>query len=327
MPEFAWPWVVLLLPLPWLVARFAPVAAPRMALRLPQHGLALGGGGQQRARVSLMWWLVWLLLLCAAARPQWLGEPIEPQGSGRAMMLAIDISGSMQERDMRLGGQRVSRFEATRAIVDDFVQRREGDQLGLILFGNHAYLTVPLTRDLTTIRKQLNSTAVGIAGRRTAIGDAIAVAVRRLAKLPQQARVLILLTDGVDTASQLDPLHAARIAKQAGVRIYTIGIGAPEGLLPSVIGNFIGQSGAGMGVDTLKQLAESTGGAFYQATDTSQLAAAWRTVDHLEPIKRTELPIRPRQELFRWPLATAALLVLLLALMSGVRLAVRGAVE
>lgn len=314
MPELVWPWVFVLLPLPWLAWRLLPSAHVTAALRLPQHDLDLTTSTRlSKRRWSPLWLLVWALLLCAAARPQHLGPPMDQPRSGRAMMLAIDISGSMETRDMQLGGSVVSRFVATRAIAGDFINRRQGDELGLILFGSHAYLITPLTYDLTTVRKQLDGSAVGLAGRETAIGDAIGVAVKRLAPLPAQARVLILLTDGVNTAGNLSPEAAAEIATAAGVRIYTIGIGSQGNGLQSLFGGLMQGPGATLDVRSLTELARSTGGQFYRATDTAELAAAWRSIDKLEPVKQKARPLRPHIELFRWPLLAAGLLAMLLA--------------
>ncbi len=314
MPEFAWPWMFVLLPLPWLAWRFLPAAQAHTVLRLPQRGLNL----QSKVALVRRHWspvcvLAWLLLVSAAARPQQVGAPVEQARSGRAMMLAIDLSGSMQARDMQLGGQVVSRFIATRAIVGDFINRRQGDELGLIVFGSHAYLLTPLTYDLTTIRQQLDDSAVGLAGRETAIGDAIAVAVKRLAPLPAQARVLILLTDGVNNAGEIAPAEAAKIAKAAGVRIYTIGMGSERNALQGIFGGLMQSPGAELDVRSLTEIAQSTGGQFYRATDTAELAAAWSSIDRLEPVKQKARPLRPRRELFRWPLLVAIFLVALYA--------------
>ena len=318
MPDFAWPWMFLALPLPWLTWKLLPAARVRAALRLPHHGLGLEARPRLARRSwSPLWLLAWLLLVCSAARPQQLGPPIEQPRSGRAMMLAIDISGSMQNQDMQLGGRMVSRFVATRAIAGDFIHRREGDELGLILFGSHAYLITPLTYDLTTVRKQLDGSAVGLAGRETSIGDAIGVAVKRLAPLPAQARVLILLTDGVNTSGSLTPTEAARIAKAAGVRIYTIGIGGEGGDLQSIFGGMMQGPGARLDVRSLTELAESTGGHFYRATDTAELAAAWRSIDRLEPVRQKAQTLRRHQELFRMPLLAAVLLSLLAAALAS----------
>jgi Ca-activated chloride channel family protein len=313
MPEFAWPWVALLLPLPWLLRRWLPPAAPGQALHLPQPGLRLATIVGTRPRASTLWLLVlaWLCLLAAAARPQWLGPPQAQQHSGRAMLLAVDLSGSMQTPDMELGGQSIDRFGAVEAIAGDFIGRRGGDQLGLILFGSRAFLVTPLTYDLSAVRAQLDGAVVGLAGTETAIGDAIAVAVKRLAALPQQARVLVLLTDGVNNAGSIAPRDAAHAAAAAGVRIYTIGIGATRMRVPGFFGSQVVNPSADLDTDMLQGIARETGGRFFRATDSQQLADAYRAIDALEPMPQRAPALRPRRELFRWPLVLAALALLL----------------
>ncbi|KGI76836.1 vWA domain-containing protein [Oleiagrimonas soli] len=314
MIDFAWPWLFLLLPLPWLCRRWLPPHAPSRALRLPHRDLSSllaqspRGSAMLRGR-GLLWTLMWCCLLAAAARPQWIGPPQPLERSGRGVMLAVDMSGSMSLRDMQLGDVPVSRFGAVRAIVGDFIDRRAGDQVGLILFGTRAYLVTPLTYDLDAVRAQLRDVAVGLAGRNTAIGDAIAVAVRRLRKLPGDDRVLVLLTDGVNNAGSIAPMDAARIAKKAGVRIYTIGIGAVDNGPLDLFGNPMG--GQGLDEDALRSIAEMTGGKFYRATDTRELAQAYRAIDALEPTLKGNLMRRPREPLYPWPLAAALLLALL----------------
>jgi len=315
VPEFAWPWVFVLLPLPWLCWRWLPVAQPAQALRLPFHGLQLrtGDGARlPRIRVALLA-LAWLALLTAAARPQWLGPPQPATRSGRSMMLAVDISGSMAMRDMQLGGHVTSRFAAVEAIAGQFIARRQGDRVGLVLFGSRAYLVTPITYDVDAVRAQLRGAAVGLAGRQTAIGDAIGVAVKRLRKLPAKARVLVLLTDGVNNSGSLPPRQAARIAKAAGVRIYTIGIGSGRVRVPGLFGLHLSRSSASLNVAMLKSIAQSTGGRFFRASDTGQLAEAYRRIDALEPLPHHGRQLRPHRELFMWPLG-AAVLFLLLAL-------------
>ncbi len=314
MPELAWPWVFVLAPLPWLCWRWLPEVSPDQALRLPFADVRLEAGGPRRLpRLPvLLLSLGWLLLLLAAARPEWLGPPQPVVHSGRSMMLAVDISGSMATRDMQLGGQRVSRFAAVEAIAGQFITRREGDRMGLVLFGTHAYLVTPVTYDLDAVRAQLRSAAVGLAGRQTAIGDAIGVAVKRLRKLPAHARVLILLTDGVNNSGSLTPRRAASIAKAAGVRIYTIGIGGGRVRVPGLFGLQSVTPEAGVDAGVLRAIARSTGGRFFRAADTHQLAAAYRTIDELEPLPHRDRPLRPRHELFMWPLLAA------LALLMGV---------
>lgn len=314
MFEFAWPWLFLLLPLPWLLRRVLPPTTPGQALHLPQPGLHLADAAGNAARSFTPWLLAlaWLCLVAAAARPQWVGPPQAQQRSGRALFLAVDLSGSMRTPDMELAGQSVSRFGAVKAIAGNFIDRRRGDEMGLILFGSQAFLVTPLTYDLDAVRAQLQGAAVGLAGSETAIGDAIAIAVKRLAALPEQARVLVLLTDGVNNAGSISPLEAARAAKAAGVRIYTVGIGATRMRVPGFFGSQIVNPSAELDAGMLTKIADETGGHFFRATDGDQLADAYRTIDALEPMPQHGPTLRPRQEWFPWPL-TAALLLWLLA--------------
>jgi Ca-activated chloride channel homolog len=313
MPEFAWPWVFVLLPLPWLAWRILKPASPGQALRLPHVSLAWSAGDHGATRNAGAWLLGlgWLCLLVAAARPQVLGPPQKQQHSDRAMMLAVDLSGSMHTPDMQLGGQQLSRFGAVEAIAGDFISRREGDELGLVLFGTHAFLVTPITYDLGAVRAQLQGASVGLAGTETAIGDAIAVAVKRLAALPEQARVVILLTDGVNNSGSISPQDAARDAKAAGVRIYTIGIGATRMTVPGFFGDSVINPSEDLDADMLTYIANETGGHFYRATDGNQLADAYRAIDALEPLPQQAPSLRLRHELFRTPLVVAALCLLM----------------
>jgi Ca-activated chloride channel family protein len=315
MPEFAWPWMIVLLPLPWLLRRWWRPASPGKALHLPQPGVQLSAVADKRAHGAASWLLAlaWLCLLAAAARPQWLGPPQAQQRSGRALMLAVDLSGSMRTPDMELGGQAVSRFVAVEAIAGDFISRRSGDEMGLIMFGSQAFLVTPLTYDLSAVQAQLQGAAVGLAGSQTAIGDAIAVAVKRLSALPEQARVLVLLTDGVNNAGSIAPREAARAAKAAGVRIYTIGIGATQMRVPGFFGMQMVNPSADLDASMLTAIAKETGGQFFRATDSRELAGAYRAINALEPMPQHGPTLRPRHEWFRWPLL-ASLILLLLAI-------------
>ena len=306
---FAWPWMFLLLPLPWLVWKLLPPAAPGAALHLPQP-VALAGAaarpGAPRKRIAVAA-LAWLLLVCAAARPQ---QPSPPQAlthTGRALLLAVDTSGSMAIEDMRFGDRVVSRFAAIKAIAQRFIAQRSGDDVGLILFGTHAYLLTPLTFDVDAVAKQMAGAAIGLAGRETAIGDAIVLAVKHLRELPARARVLVLLTDGVNTAGNVAPLAAAKLARAAGVRIYTIGVGS-AGQSISVFGMQMQAPDNELDVQALTRIADETGGRFFRAADVDQLAAAYRTIDALEPLARGESLLRPNREWYPWPLALALLL-------------------
>lgn len=308
---FAWPWLLLALPLPLLVRLlWPPRAATEAALRVPWGArlrqIAAGAPGPARGHGRLwLAWAAWALLCVAAARPQQWGPPVVPPQTARGMMVALDLSGSMGEEDMELGGRPVDRLTAARAVLADFLQRRTGDRVGLIVFGDRAFVLAPLTADLASLRQQLGDAVIGLAGRATALGDAIALAVKRLQDTPAAERVLIVLTDGVNTAGVLDPDKAARIARDAGVRIYPIAFGG-EGAAVSVFG-FRLPLGGGDEVDEagLARIARLTGGRFFRARATDELAAAYAAIDRLEPVAQAGQAVRPRIERYPLPLAAA----------------------
>jgi len=320
MIQFAWPWAFVLVPLPWLVYRFCTpaLAAEQAALWVPglaPFACARHQQGRRRSRWQLpLALLCWLLLVGATARPQWLGEPIELPVSGRDLMLAVDLSGSMQTEDFRLGNSTVDRLTALKAVAGEFIQRRVGDRLGLILFGDQPYVQVPLTFDRQTVRQLLNEAALGLAGERTAIGDAIGLAVKRL-QGDGARQILILLTDGANTAGQLAPLKAAELAAREQLKIYTIGIGADR---MEVGGFFFNQTinpSADLDEKTLTAIAEQTGGRYFRARDTKQLAEIYAELDRLEPVERDHDVYRPISELYPWPLGAALVGGLLLILL------------
>jgi Ca-activated chloride channel family protein len=287
---------------------FVPIAAA-----LPSHSTNIA---TPTRRGRLVFAVIWLLLVAAAMRPQWLGEPQPVPTTGRRMMLAIDVSGSMATPDM---AGNASRLQVVQSVAGRFIDGRHGDRVGLILFGTQPYLQAPLTADLTTVHKFLNEAVVGVAGTQTAIGDAIGLAIKRLraeagtehnselnAGNHSAARqtILVLLTDGENDAGAMPPLEAAQLAAQAGLRIYTIGVGAaPEsGLFGMSAGN------NDLDEDSLKAIAKTTGGEYFRATDASALQAVYRQIDRLEPAEGTQQWLRPADEWFTWPLAVALLL-------------------
>ncbi len=320
MIQLEWPWVLAALPLPllarWLLAPHRPAAGE--ALRLPFLRELPGGlgndGGLPPLGLRLLAWLAWALLVLAAARPQWLGDPVTLPVSGRDLMLAVDVSGSMQQEDYLMNGRPLNRLQLVQQVAGRFIERREGDRLGLILFGSQAYVQTPLTYDRSTVRAFLDDSVIGLAGRETAVGDAIALAVKRLRLQPEDNRVLILLTDGANTAGNIAPLDAAKVAAEAGVRIYTIGIGGGPVDVTGPFGMRLLRRPSDLDPKTLQAVADTTGGHFFQATDAEQLEQVYSELDRLEPSVRDERSYRPMRALFHWPAGLALLLSALVGL-------------
>ena len=323
MIEWIWPWVFAFLPVPVLLRWLWPaVEREQAALTVPSvssfrtadTGASLPGGSAIAARVLLLW-LVWVLLVSAVARPQWTGEPVTLPTTGRDLMLAVDISGSMGTEDMQLGGQLVNRLTVVKSVVSQFIDARQGDRVGLILFGTNAYLQAPLTFDLETVQRLLTEAPVGIAGGKTAIGDAIGLAVKRLRQRPAGERVLILLTDGANNVGEVAPVKAAELAAGDAIKVYTIGVGADEMRLPSIFGVFgsrVVNPSAELDEDTLRAIAEATGGRYFRAQSTSTLVEIYTIIDQLEPIEQEAETYRPIAVLYHWPLGAAFALFMLL---------------
>lgn len=317
--EFAWIWALAILPLPLLIAWLWPRAhtAPQASLELPFEDVMAMTGPATRQTPNrlhlLLAILAWVLLVIAAARPQYVGEPTQLPLSGRDLMLAVDISGSMEVADMTIRNQVATRLTAVKAVAGEFIERRKGDRLGLILFGDQAYLQTPLTFDRETVRAQLQEAAIGLAGKRTAIGDAIGLAVKRLRQQAEDNRILILLTDGYNTAGEVSPTKAAELAHNEHIRIYTIGIGAEYIVVDSIFGK---QRMANTELDerTLMSIAKTTGGQYFRARDISELQKIYGLIDKIEPVSKDIQTFRPVDELYYWPLGSAVLLTLLMVL-------------
>lgn len=321
MLHFAWPWFALLLPLPWLIRRFVPAASQTQsgALRVPffqniqQLQQQTSSGAVSRTKLIVMS-IVWSLLVVAVMRPQWLGDPVPLPRQGRNIILAVDISGSMQIPDMTLKGKQATRLDVVKAVASKFIQRRKGDRLGLILFGTRAYLQTPLTFDRKTVQALLNDTTIGLAGRRTAVGDATGLAIKRLREQDVKNRILILLTDGASNAGILQPKQAAELAAKNDVRIYTIGIGNDRYAVKTVFGPQLLTLNSDLDVKTLQQMAQTTQGLFFRAKDTKSLEKVYAKIDAVEPIQVDKSVFRPVQALYPWPLAFALGLFFLLLL-------------
>lgn len=321
MLAFQWPWIFLALPLPFLIYRFLkPLQKEQAAVVVPfYHQLltlkqehTLFSPNKNQILKGLLLLLIWLCWLTAAARPYWSGEPLALPTSGRDLLLAVDISDSMDQADMEINNDPATRLQSVKSVVEQFIQRRQGDRIGLVLFGTRAYLQAPLTFDTQTVSRFLQEAQLGFAGPKTAIGDAIGLSVKRLDNLKNSSsdKVLILLTDGANTAGEVEPLQAATLAQQTGVKIYTIGIGADKMTIRGFFGPRTINPSAQLDEKTLIEIADSTGGRYFRARETSELNKIYRLLDQLEPVDQDQEWLRPIQSLFMWPLALALILTM-----------------
>ncbi|OEE65046.1 IMP dehydrogenase [Enterovibrio norvegicus] len=309
MFEFTWWWAFALLPLPWLVFKLAkPIPRPA-AIHLPRLPEGLGEKqGSSRIKHVLMA-LFWLGLVTAVARPMWYGEPVQIQPEHRDMMLAVDLSGSMEIEDMvTASGSTTDRLTAVKDVLSDFIQKRSGDRLGLVLFADHGYLQTPLTLDHNTVAQQLDRAVLGLIGKSTAIGEGLGVATKTFIDSKAPQRVIILLSDGANTAGVIEPLEAAQLAKDNDVTIYTIGVGAEQMRQRSLFGSRMVNPSQDLDEATMTQIAKMTGGEYFRARDPKELETIYQIIDQLEPISSAQQTWRPRDELFRFPLAFALVL-------------------
>ncbi|MGS2721340.1 vWA domain-containing protein [Paraglaciecola aestuariivivens] len=318
MFEFAWIWVLYLLPLPLLVLLLpSKKLGQEAALRVPSltQGIEHNVGKKVSKKLPLfLASLAWIALIVAAARPQWLGEPVSIPAEGRDLMIAVDLSGSMKIDDMQLNGRQVDRLKMIKFVLSDFIKRRVGDRLGLILFADTAYLQAPLTYDRETVEQLLNESLIGLVGEQTAIGDAIGLAIKRFEARKESNKVLILLTDGQNTAGNITPEQANELAINNGVTIYTIGVGADKMLVQSFFGSRQVNPSQDLDEDMLTKIATSTGGRYFRARDAESLQQIYATLDELEPIARETRQMRPLQALYYYPLALALLITFLMGL-------------
>lgn len=310
MFSFAWPWLLPLLFVPFLI-RLLPAVKKQesTALFLPTFDF-IGTPTETKIQRGFPWFafLIWVSLVVAVARPQWLGQPITIPQEGRELMLAVDLSGSMQYEDMMIGDHRVNRLVMLKYVLNDFIDRRVGDRLGLILFADTAYVQTPLTYDRKTVRQMLDEATLGLVGEKTAIGDALGLAAKRFNEKKDSNRILILLTDGQNTAGNIQPKEALEIAVAAGVKVYTIGVGADEMFVRSFFGNRKVNPSADLDEALLTDIATQTGGKYFRARDTQSLQQIYQILDELEPIEDSPIQLRPMQSLFFWPLSLALLL-------------------
>jgi Ca-activated chloride channel homolog len=313
MFDLQWPWLLALAPLPFLIRLLPTHKKEDAALRVPffnrmqvlqtqnQH-LSL-----KSASSLLALWAIWLCTLFAAANPQWIGEPISMPNSGRDLLMAVDISGSMETPDIEDNGKYIDRLTAIKKVVGNFVATRKSDRMGLVLFGSNAYLQAPLTYDTHTVNSLLQEAMIGFAGQGTAIGDAIGLSVKRLLARPDAQRVLILLTDGANTDGELNPVNATELAQKNHVKIYTIGFG-------SDLRNFTGNRLTPLDEPSMRDIANKTGGQYFRARNLEELAAIHQELNRLEPIESTQEMFRPVKDLFYLPLCLALFISFILTI-------------
>jgi Ca-activated chloride channel homolog len=303
------PWIFALLPLPWLVrAVLPPRHTARVAVRVPfgdrLRAVTVEGGVVSRATKHATHWLVpalvWLFILAALARPQWIGAPLTKDLPTRDLLLLVDLSGSMRQEDFtNAAGKKVDRLAAVKEVLGEFLVRRDGDRVGLVVFGDAPFLQAPFSTDLSLSRRLLDETAIGMAGPRTAFGDAIGLGVTLFDHSDAPAKTIIALTDGNDTASQVPPTEAARVAHERGIRIHTVAIGDPTTVGEEKLDEI-----------TLRAVAQGTGGSYFFAGDRQQLAGIYAELDKIETRQVKVISHRPRNDLFYWPLLAGLVLSL-----------------
>jgi Ca-activated chloride channel family protein len=321
MIHFDFLWALIALPLPlliyWLPAKKQVQAAP---LRMPTiiKGMQTQEFAPEKKKGSLLILsLIWLLVVLASTQPQWLGEAVNVPTEGREMMIAVDLSGSMQVEDMSLNGRSVNRLDMLKVLLGEFIERRSGDRLGLILFGDDAYMQTPMTFDRKTVQQMLDETVLGLVGKQTAIGDAIALAVKRFDEKKDSNRVLLLLTDGQNTAGKITPEQALELAVAKDITIYSIGIGADVMIQNSLFGSRRVNPSSELDEESLQRLADETGGYYFRARASEDMSKIYKLLDDLEPVEQEQQQMRPLSALFYWPLGLALLLSLLTLLVKS----------
>ena len=312
--EYPWIWWLVFLPvfvmfLPSRKTKSEALVTPSFKLISDLHNSKLSTGVLVAKRHMVAWLLatlVWVCLICAAASPQIVGEPEKQIKTARNFLLNIDLSLSMETKDwVNKENQRVSRWEAVKEVMEEFIGQREGDRMGLILFGSQAYLQTPFTDDLTVVQALLNESEVGMAGAKTAIGNAVGKAVELFERDSIQKKVMVLVTDGEDSGSELKPIQAARLAAVDSITIYTIGIGT-KGNQTYELDDY-----------TLKEMARVANGQYFEASDREQLEQVYSTLEALEPIEYENNDFIPKKQLFHYPLLLGFFITLIYHFLIG----------
>ncbi|MDE3897180.1 MULTISPECIES: vWA domain-containing protein [Vibrio] len=303
--EFVWWWAFLLLPLPILIYFLLPPVKQSSPVYMPYLPDSAAGSAPRNLLAKVLAGLVWVCLITAVARPVWYGDPVTTQPKHRDMMLVVDLSYSMSKEDMQFNGDYIDRLSAVKQVLSDFISKRQGDRLGLVLFADHAYLQTPLTLDRHTVAEQLNQTVLRLIGTKTAIGEGIGLATKTFVDSDAPQRVMILLSDGSNTAGVLDPIEAAKIAKKYNATIYTVGVGAGEMMVKEFFMTRKVNTAQDLDEKSLMEIAKLTGGQYFRARDSKELATIYDTINNLEPVSQATQTWRPQQEWFGFPLAIA----------------------
>lgn len=312
-----YPYVLLLLGMPWIINwLFQAPAVTTHALKIP-HFMAIKQLSSKQLATANNYWqkllvaIVWFLLCVAAASPKWIGAPLNTPREGRDILLLLDISGSMAIADLKLQGQYAPRLQVVKAVANKFVDSRINDRIGLILFGTKAYLQTPLTFDHKTVKYMINDASVNLAGQKTAIGDAIGLGVKRLLKIASNSKVMVLLTDGANTAGVIEPLKAAAIAKANNIKIYTVGLGATELVVGGMFGSQVVNPSSDLDEESLQQIAKMTNGKFFRAFNVDDLNKVYQEINVLEPTAKATEVFRLETRYFYVPLALAIIISML----------------
>lgn len=315
------PWAALLLPLPWLMMRWSKKNQNSQAINIPFIEKVIQGNASSNELSQahfdpskIILWLIWVLFIAALMRPVWIGDPIPPTQEGRNIMLAIDGSRSMEEQDMLVNNRRVNRFMALQSVVDEFIEQRKGDRIGLILFGTQAYMLSPLSFDTQAVQSMLLDASIGLAGDNTAIGDAIGLAIKRFQDASSDNNILILVTDGANTSGTVDPIDAANKAAEIGVKIYTIGIGSSANASNDPVSQLMRRQGLTFDDSQLKSIAQITQGQYFLAQDAQSLQAIYAQLNAIESTEYEGQLFRPIKEYY-WMILLLALALLSLYFM------------
>ena len=256
-----------------------------------------------------LFYLAISLMIVALAQPQWGTRQTQVTTSGVNIILAVDLSESMKALDFRHQGRIVNRLEAVKHVVREFIANRSGDRIGLVVFGSQAYTQLPLTRDYSTISTMLEHLEIGSAGRATAIGDALGISLKRLEDIESRSNIIILLTDGRSNSGEFEPLTATAVAKQKGVKVYTVGVGSrgrvPVPMNHPVFGNRPIYQRVEIDEKTLRAIADETGGLYFRAENMDRLKEIYANIDQMEKTEVKTKIFAEYQDLYRYLLVSA----------------------